>query len=253
MRLPRRTPGESREESNAERWSWQSHTSPEMKVAMGRNSWILGARGIVAILFGLYALLVPGGALATLILVFGICLLLEGILSIVAALRVRDRGERSLPIVLEGIVCIAVGLLALLWPDAAALTWLYLVSGFAVVSGILHMAGTIQLRKEFAGEWALILNGALTTLFGIVMILLPLAGLLALIWLIGAYSLFFGALLLAVAVRLRARWRAQGPDVRPAGPPIGRCCSPRARPDARPVADDHRGARMDASRRALDA
>jgi uncharacterized membrane protein HdeD (DUF308 family) len=82
------------------------------------------------------------------------------------------------------------------------------VSGFAVVSGILHMAGAIQLRRHFAGEWVLILNGALTTLFGILMILLPLAGLLSLIWLLGAYSVFFGILLLAVALRLRARWRA---------------------------------------------
>ena len=180
-----------------------------MKVAMGRNSWILGVRGVIAILFGLYALLAPGRALATLILVFGVCILLEGILSLAAAVRVRTHDERSLPIALEGIVCVAVGLFALLTPNWAALTWLYLVSAFAVLSGILHMAGAIQLRKQFAGEWILILNGALTTLFGILMILLPLAGLLALIWLIGAYSLFFGALLLAVALRLRARWRAR--------------------------------------------
>src|SRR5215475_2202365 len=174
---------------------------------MGRNSWILGVRGVVAILFGLYALFAPRRALATLILVFGVCNLLEGILAIVAAVRVHDHKQRSLPIAMEGIVCVLVGLLALLLPDAAALTWLYLVSGFAVVSGLLHMVGAIQLRKQFAGEWALILNGALTTLFGVLMILLPLAGLLALIWLIGAYSIVFGALLLAVAVRLRVRWR----------------------------------------------
>jgi uncharacterized membrane protein HdeD (DUF308 family) len=170
---------------------------------------MLGIRGVVAILFGLYALLVPVPALATLILVFGVCILVEGVLGIAAALRVHDHRERSLPIALEGIVGVVVGLLALLWPDAAALTWLYLVSGFAMVSGVLHMAGAIQLRKEFAGEWVLILNGALTALFGILMILLPLAGLLALIWLIGAYSILFGALLLAVALRLRAHWQTQ--------------------------------------------
>jgi uncharacterized membrane protein HdeD (DUF308 family) len=62
----------------------------------------------------------------------------------------------------------------------------------------------------------LILNGALTTLFGILMILLPLAGLLSLIWLLGAYSVFFGGLLLAVALRLRARWRTQAAAARPA-------------------------------------
>jgi uncharacterized membrane protein HdeD (DUF308 family) len=188
-----------------------------MTIGMGRNSWILGVRGVVAILFGLYALFAPWSALATLILAFGVCILLEGILGIVAAMRVRGHNQRSLPIALEGIVCVVVSLLALLRPDAAALTWLYLVSGFAVVSGILHMAGAIQLRKDFAGEWVLILNGALTTLFGILMIMLPLAGLLSLVWLIGAYSVFFGALLLAVAVRLRARWRTtQAAAARPA-------------------------------------
>src|SRR5262249_49334154 len=168
-----------------------------------------------AILFGLYALLAPVRALATLILVFGICIVLEGVLSIVAAVRVHRHQERSFPITLEGIVCVIVGLIALLFPGAAALTWLYLVSGFAIVSGILHMVGAIQLRKQFAGEWVLILNGGLTTLFGILMILLPLAGLLALVWLIGAYSIFFGALLLAVALKLRARWRKGATAVRP--------------------------------------
>ena len=180
-----------------------------MKIGMGQNSWILGVRGVVAILFGLYALFAPWRALPTLILVFGVCVLVEGVLGIVAAVRVHDHSERSLPIALEGIVCIVVGLLALLSPDAAALAWLYLVSGFVVVSGILHMAGAIQLRKHFAGEWILIVNGALTTLFGIMMILLPLAGLLVLTSLLGAYSVFFGVLLLAVALKLRARWRTQ--------------------------------------------
>ena len=126
-----------------------------MKIGMGQNSWILGVRGVVAILFGLYALFAPWRALPTLILVFGVCVLVEGVLGIVAAVRVHDHSERSLPIALEGIVCIVVGLLALLSPDAAALAWLYLVSGFVVVSGILHMAGAIQLRKHFAGEWNL--------------------------------------------------------------------------------------------------
>lgn len=179
-----------------------------MKIGMGRNSWILGVRGVVAILFGLFVLLVPGLALATLILAFGVCILVQGILGIAAAVRVHGHNQRSLPIALEGIVCVVVGLLALLWPDAAVLTWFYLASGFAMVSGILHMAGAIQLRKDFAGERVLILNGALTTLFGILMLLTPLAGLRWLVWLIGAYSVFFGALLLAVAVKLRARWRA---------------------------------------------
>jgi uncharacterized membrane protein HdeD (DUF308 family) len=102
--------------------------------------------------------------------------------------------------------------LALLRPGAAALAWLYVISAFAFVSGILHMVGALQLRKHFAGEWVLILNGALTAIMGVLMILLPWAGLLALTWLVGAYSLFFGVLLLAVALELRSRWQTRAPS-----------------------------------------
>jgi len=180
-----------------------------MKSSLGRNWWILAARGVLAILFGLYALLVPGLALATVILAFGVAVLISGVLSIVAGVRVHDQGQRSIPIFIEGLVCLAFGLLALLKPGAAALAWLYVVSGFALVSGILHIVAAVELRKLFEGEWVLILNGALTALFGVLMILLPWAGLLSLIVLVGAYSLFFGSLLLALAIRLRSRWHAR--------------------------------------------
>ena len=176
-----------------------------MKIGIARNWWILAARGLLAIAFGLYVVLMPGTALATIILAFGVAVLVAGILAITAAMRVHDQHERSFVIAVEGVICVLFGLLALLRPGASALVWLFLVSGFAVVSGILHMATAIQLRRQIEGEWVLILNGALTTLLGVLMLLLPWAGLLSLIWLIGIYSLCFGVLLVALAIRLRGR------------------------------------------------
>jgi uncharacterized membrane protein HdeD (DUF308 family) len=139
-------------------------------------------------------------------MVFGAMVLVAGILGIVASLR-RQAYRRPIgAIFVEGIVCVAFGLLALLKPGATAVAWLYIVSGFAVVSGVLHIAAGVKLRKEWPGEWILILNGILAVVFGILMILLPWAGLLSLIWLVGAYSLFFGILLLVTAFRVRAAW-----------------------------------------------
>lgn len=175
-----------------------------MSTALGRNWWIVVARGILAVLFGLYALCTPGLALASLIFVFGLMVLVAGILTIVAAVRRRAEDRPFAPLILEGIICIAFGLLALFKPGATALAWLYVVSGFAVVSGILHIAAGVSMRKEMHGEWTWVLNGVLTTIFGVLMILLPWAGLLSLVWLVGAYSLFFGALLISLAFKLRA-------------------------------------------------
>lgn len=186
-----------------------------MKSGLGRNWWIIALRGILAVAFGLYALFVPGLALAAIILAFGVVVLLAGILAIVAGVRRQVEHQPSWAFIVEGIVCVAFGLLALLKPGATAVAWLFLISGFAVVSGILHIVAGVELRKQVAGEWALIVNGVLTTIFGILMVLLPWAGLLSLVWLVGAYSLFFGILLLVLAVRLRSHWHAR-PAPRPA-------------------------------------
>jgi uncharacterized membrane protein HdeD (DUF308 family) len=180
-----------------------------MKSGLGGNWWIVAARGVLAVAFGLYALFVPGLALAAIIMAFGVVVLLAGILAIVAGVRRQAEHQPSWPFIVEGIVCVAFGLLALIKPGATAVAWLYLISGFAVVSGILHIVAGVELRKLAEGEWVLILNGILTTVFGILMVLLPWTGLLSLVWLIGAYSLFFGVLLLVLAIRLRSRWHAQ--------------------------------------------
>lgn len=179
-----------------------------MKSGLGRNWWIVALRGVLAIAFGLYTLLVPGVALAAIIMGFGVVLILAGILTVVAAVRRQAEHQPSWAIMVEGLVCVAFGLLALIKPGATAVVWLYLISGFAVVSGILHIVAGATLRRD-EGEWSLIVNGILTTVLGILMVLLPWEGLLSLVWLIGAYSIFFGVLLLVVAVRLRSHWKAR--------------------------------------------
>ncbi|HEX9127051.1 MAG TPA: DUF308 domain-containing protein [Methylomirabilota bacterium] len=170
-----------------------------------RNWKALAARGVLAILFGLFALLRPGMALPTLVMGFGVAVLLSGILAIVAGIRAEENDERSWPLTTEGIIAVGVGLLALLRPDAAARIWLFVVSGFAFASGILHIFAAIRLRRDIRDERVLVINGAVTAAFGVMMILLPWAGLLALGVLLGACSLCFGILLVAVALRLRTQ------------------------------------------------
>jgi uncharacterized membrane protein HdeD (DUF308 family) len=184
-----------------------------MKGGLGKNWWIVALRGILAVAFGLYALLVPGLALAAIIMAFGVVVLLAGILAIVAGVRRQVEHKASWAFTVEGIICVAFGLLALIKPGATAVAWLYLISGFAVVSGILHIVAGLKMRKD-EGEWSLLLNGIVTTVLGGLMVLLPWAGLLSLVWLIGVYSLVFGVLLLLFAFRLRSRWKAH-PAPRP--------------------------------------
>ena len=180
-----------------------------MYSGLARNWRALAARGVLAILFGLFVLTRPGTALPTIVMGFGLAVLLGGILSLIAGVRAEENRERSWPLVTEGIIALAVGLVALLRPEAAARLWLFVVSGYVFVSGILHIFAAIRLRRDMRDETVLIINGVLTAAFGVVMVLLPWTALLALTWLLGASSFLFGVLLVVVALRLRKQWHAQ--------------------------------------------
>jgi len=169
-----------------------------------KNWWMVVARGVLAIVFGLYALFAPGLALDTLIMLFGVAILVAGLLSIVAGVRREANRQTAAPLIVEGIICVAFGVLAFIRPIGTAVSALYVVSAFAILSGVVHIVAGLKLRKELPGEWTLILSGVLTTVFGVLMGLLPWAGLLSLIWMIGAYSLFFGILFVVLGFRLRS-------------------------------------------------
>src|SRR5919202_5165929 len=166
--------------------------------------WALALRGAIAILFGLAALLRPGIALEALILLFGAYSLVDGVFAIVGVFGGTRGGTPRWLLLIEGIAGILAGLIAFVLPGLTAILLLYLIAAWAVITGISEIATAIRLRQEIRGEWALIIGGALSVLFGVILAVVgPLAGLLSLIWLIGIYALAFGILLLITAFRVR--------------------------------------------------
>ena len=162
-------------------------------------------RGLAAIVFGVLAFVWPDITLFALVLLFGAYMLVDGIFAIVAAVRAAGREARWWLLLIEGVLGVLAGLVAAFWPGLTALALLYFIAAWAIVSGILEVIGAIRLRREIEGEWALGLSGALSVLFGILLVVIPApAGLLSLVWLIGAYALVFGVLLLVLAFRLRS-------------------------------------------------
>ena len=171
---------------------------------LSRNWWLVALRGLAAIVFGVLAFVWPAITLWALVLLFGAYMLVDGIFAIVAAVRAAGREARWWLLLIEGVLGVLAGLVAAFWPGLTALALLYFIAAWAIVSGILEIAGAIRLRREIEGEWALGLSGALSLLFGVLLVVIPApAGLLSLVWLIGAYALAFGVLLLVLAFRLR--------------------------------------------------
>jgi uncharacterized membrane protein HdeD (DUF308 family) len=168
-----------------------------------RYWWLWLLRGVAAVLFGIVAFALPGITLAVLIIIAGAYLLVDGIFTIVAALRVRGRYERWWLTLLEGVFDVIAGALIFFWPGITALVLIWLIAAWAVATGILMILAAIRLRLEIAGEWLLGLGGVLSILLGVLLFLAPRAGLIIWVWMIGFYALFFGVLQIALALRLR--------------------------------------------------
>jgi uncharacterized membrane protein HdeD (DUF308 family) len=175
--------------------------------------WALAIRGAIAILFGLAALLRPDIALQALILLFGAYALVDGVFAVVGVFGGTRGGTPRWLLLIEGIAGILAGLIAFVLPGLTAVVLLYLIAVWAIVTGIFEIASAIRLRQEITGEWALIIGGALSVLFGVILAVIgPVAGLLSLIWLIGVYAVAFGILILITSFQVRGRDASSGPD-----------------------------------------
>ena len=157
----------------------------------------------MAVLFGLLALLVPGAALAALVIYFGAYALVDGVFALLTAARFTHTDERWGLLVIEGIVGVVVGIVSFVHPAATALALVYLVAAWAILTGLMEIAAAVRLRKIIAGEWALGALGVVSVLLGIGLLAAPVAGLKAVVWMIGVYALLFGFGLLSLAWRLR--------------------------------------------------
>jgi uncharacterized membrane protein HdeD (DUF308 family) len=171
--------------------------------ALARGWWLLLLRGIAGIIFGILAFIWPGLTLLTLILLYGAFALVDGVLSLAAAFTGSAKPVPTWWLVVVGLLGIAAGIVAFLWPGITAIALVLLIGAWALVHGIFQIIGAIQLRKEIDNEWMLILGGVLSVLFGILVWIAPGAGALGLVWAIAAYSIVFGIMFVVLSLRLR--------------------------------------------------
>jgi uncharacterized membrane protein HdeD (DUF308 family) len=170
---------------------------------LARNwSWIV-LRGAAAVIFGILAFAWPGITLVVLALFFGAYAFTDGICALVAAYRRREGRKAVWPLILIGVLGVATGIVTFIWPGMTALALLMFIAVWALFIGVFQVVAAIRLRKEIENEWLLGLSGALSVVFGVLMIASPGAGALAVVWIIATYSILFGAMLIALGFRLK--------------------------------------------------
>jgi uncharacterized membrane protein HdeD (DUF308 family) len=175
---------------------------------LARNwGWVL-LRGIVAVLFGVFTLFNPAIALMTLVLLFGAYALLDGVFMVVWAIVNRRGRPRWVALLVGGLLGIVIGIQTLVTPNITAVALLAIIAAWSIMVGIAEFVAAVKLRKMLTGEWMLMLAGLTSVAFGVLLFARPALGFLAVVLLIGAYAIFSGILLAALAFRLRSWGRS---------------------------------------------
>ena len=174
-----------------------------MLTMLSKAWWVYLVRGVLAILFGVLAFARPGLTLATLVIFFGAWALATGVFAIFAAFAAKKVHTDWWVLLLEGLLGIGVGLVTFYAPGITAISLLWYLAFWAILSGVFEVVTAVRLRKEIRGEGWLMLAGAASIVFGVLLLARPGAGALAVITFIGAYALVFGVILVMAALKLK--------------------------------------------------
>jgi uncharacterized membrane protein HdeD (DUF308 family) len=175
-----------------------------MNATLARHWWAIVLRGVIAVVFGIVALAAPGAVLLSLAFLFGIYLLIDGVIGLAGSVRAVSAHGHWAVLLAEALLNILMGLIALFMPAAAVFAFVLLMAVWALASGALMLAAAVKLHASH-GSWWLGLGGAASLIWGVLLLAAPLLGAVVLTWWLGVYAIVFGIALLACGWRLRGQ------------------------------------------------
>lgn len=171
---------------------------------LAKNWWVFVLRGVLAILFGIGAFAMPGITLSAIIMLYALYAVGDGIVAAMAAFSQRQPGDPfPWSVFLIGLVSLAAGVGAFMYPGLTALALLYLIAGWHVVRGVSEILVALRLRKEIEGEGWLIAGGVLSVLFGLFLFARPGVGAIGMLWMLGSFAILFGVILVVLGFKLK--------------------------------------------------
>ncbi|MDJ0394611.1 HdeD family acid-resistance protein [Rhodococcus sp. G-MC3] len=193
--------------------STQFTSNEEALLRIGKDLWwAVLLRGVFAVIFGIVALVWPSVTVWALVVVFGAYAIVDGISAIIRAVQARKVESGWIWWLLGGVVSLVAGIVAFVWPDITALAAVFVIGFWAIMGGILEIAGSFRLKKfDGAAHWVVLLvAGILELLFGIVLVFFPVSGILSIVWLVGVFAVMLGVLFVVSAFQVRSAAKKAG-------------------------------------------
>jgi uncharacterized membrane protein HdeD (DUF308 family) len=174
-----------------------------MLQAMARKWWVLLLRGLAAIALGILIISWPGVTLLTLVILWALFALLDGVSGIILGIRGETDGTMWWTMLLLGVLGVGAAITAFIWPGMTAVILLWIIAWTAIIRGLFEIAAAIRLRKLIDNEWLLAISGLLSVVAGFVVLRNPAAGALAITFVIGGYMILLGIVAVVLSFRIK--------------------------------------------------
>jgi uncharacterized membrane protein HdeD (DUF308 family) len=179
-----------------------SRVGADAQALCKRTWWVFLVGGIASVIFGVLAFVNPGIALLVLAMFFAAAVLVDGVFSIIGSIQNREKDGWWI-MLLIGILGLVVGGFALLNPPLSMMAFIYLVAFQAILLGAFIAMLGYKVRQATSREWILYVTGALSILFGVLVLVNPAAGSLSIIYLIASWAIVIGAFKIFFAFKVK--------------------------------------------------
>lgn len=166
--------------------------------------WVLTVRGIFAVLFGIACVFWPGLTLVTFVYLFGLYVLLIGLIAIFQGVVSIAHRKTWILTLLLGVLEVGVGVYLLRHPGVSFELLILLVAFSFVVYGVLEVVGSLaEDRVSATSKTLTVLSGLLAVIVGIVMLFQPAASGVAFVWIVGLFTLVTGPIWIAISLDVK--------------------------------------------------
>ena len=172
---------------------------------LSRNYWwIVLLRGIIAILFGIAVLALPGLALLVAASFFAAYALIDGIIAVVVAFQERNVAPNWWILLIEGLIGIIIGALAFIFPGRTLIVIVYIIAIWAILTGVAELGSAFMMGRSIGREWMLAIGGIISIILGVLFFIDPINALRTILLIVGIYAIIFGILLIIRGIRFRS-------------------------------------------------
>jgi uncharacterized membrane protein HdeD (DUF308 family) len=171
---------------------------------MKKSNWVVFLiNGVIAIIFGLLALLVPHETILTTTIYFGLFILFAGLITLYVAYKNFKAKKPYLLLMAEGIFAVVVGAVIAFYPKSSLYIFLILVGIWAVIMGLFQIIISVQMKKKTSNHGLFTINGVITLVFGLLLFFDPFGAIKALLTIIGLIAVVAGLLMLYLAIKVK--------------------------------------------------